>query len=221
MQPDVYISFSADTDELQGALDKARAQVRAFHTDLDNAARQMRQTGAAADADRSQKIASLAASLHPAAPPPSDKDDAEVAEASYTAEVDVAKRAAEQEIDSLNNLVKAPKISWEEWDKESVAALEKEKAALEAANKQAQNSDAITAAEKIRLANDTYNEIAAINRKEADDAAKAAQETQQAWDNFFKPFNSAFDQLITSVVSGHETIRQDLKKTLDSMLGTY
>ena len=130
----------------------------------------------------------------------SDKEASQEAIESYNEQVDAARDAAKETLDSLNNEVRTHKISWDEWAKDLVAALETEKAAIQAAADTAVKSAEITGIEKQRIARETANEIAHLAREEADDQAKAAEETMKAWNNFFTPFNSAIDKNINSLI---------------------
>lgn len=145
-------------------------------------------------------------------------DDADAAREAFQNQVDEARRAAQATIDLLNEEVKAHKISWDTWAADSRAALQEEAAAITAAGVAAVNSDALTADQKLKIARETADKIAEIDKEEAADATKAAEETQRAWDSFFKPFNSAIESQISAVVSGHETMREAVTKTFDSML---
>jgi hypothetical protein len=148
----------------------------------------------------------------------SGAEDADGAREAFQNQVDEARRAAQATIDSLNDEVRQHKISWDIWAADSRAALREEAEAITAAGVAAVNNDALTADQKLRIARETADKIAELDKEEAADATRAAEETQKAWENFFKPFNSALESQISAVISGHETMRQAVTKTLDSML---
>lgn len=147
-----------------------------------------------------------------------DHTDAEQARQAYQTEAEAAQLAAQKEIDALNNAVRQHKISWDEWARQSIAALEKEKAAIQAAANEALQSAHLTSIEKQRIMNEEARALSELAKKEADDAAKAAEETQRAWDGFFRPFNTSIERMVDGAVTGHETMARTFAKAIDSML---
>ena len=233
INPDAAVDNEHGYDPTSGAITGARQQINAFTAAIRAAAAALRSRPPSARSD-----AAMGGELYngpgPAKPQAhqlqeggragragkgkADHSDEQEAREAYQTEVDAARRAAQGQLDALDNLVKQHKISWDTWAADSIADLEKEKAAIQAAAAEAKNSDALTAAEKIRIANEAADAIAAINKREADDAAKAAEETAKAWDNFFKPFNQAIERQVQEVASGHETMRQAFAKLINSMV---
>jgi hypothetical protein len=112
----------------------------------------------------------------------------------------------------------AVQLSWDEWAKDSVAALQKEAAAVKAAADQALASTSLTSEQKKAIMNREADELAVIAKKERDDQAKAAEESAKAWEQFFKPIDSALDGFINDIISKHETMRAALAKTFDSLI---
>jgi hypothetical protein len=63
MAGDVYVSFGADTGELEGAFQLAKAQANSLQRELGALAREMVKTGQEADAALGQKLTSLGSQL--------------------------------------------------------------------------------------------------------------------------------------------------------------
>ena len=60
---DVYVTFGGDASDLEASLATAKASVNAYATELRNLAKEMQATGASADSELGQRMASVAAQL--------------------------------------------------------------------------------------------------------------------------------------------------------------
>ena len=113
------------------------------------------------------------------------------------------------------------KISWATWAADTKAALETEKSAIEAAANQALASAALTSQQKIQILQSEKDALAEIARQEADAQAKAAEESAKAWDQFFKPLNSAIESQIGPLLKGTESLRTAFAKMAELHAGRY
>lgn len=135
----------------------------------------------------------------------------------FSDEIDAAKRAATEAQDILNNEVKEHKISWSEWAKDSIDALEKEKAAVQAAGTAALASTALTSVQKQEIMRKEADVLAEIAKKERDDQAKAVEEIQKSWEALGKTIEGAINSQLKSVSTGTESWKTGMVKALEEV----
>ncbi len=135
----------------------------------------------------------------------------------FTDEIDAARRAATQIEDTLNNELRLHQITWSQWAAQSVAALDKEKAAVELAAAQAVASTALSSEQKLGIARREADALAEIAKKEADDQAKATEEITKSWESLGSTIEGAFNSQLKGLLSGTESFSTAMKKTAEDL----
>ena len=146
-----------------------------------------------------------------------DHSEEQGAEDQWHTALDAAREYDQQTQTILDNELKRHQITEDEWLKQTTAALEGEKAAIQSAAQAALSSAALSSGQKLEIARQELRALAAIAEDELKSQEKAADDAAKAWQNFFKPLNSAVESQIGALISSHETVAAALKKTLDSM----
>ncbi|WP_210208987.1 hypothetical protein [Roseiarcus fermentans] len=148
----------------------------------------------------------------------SGKSDAgEQARQAFADELDAARQAAKDRRDILDDELRLHKISMDEWARQTVAALETEKAAIQKAAAELEASTALTSTEKLALLRRERDEVADIARQERDAQTKAAEASAQAWQKAIDSVVGVFNTAIKDMAAGHETLRQAAAKAFDGI----
>jgi hypothetical protein len=144
-------------------------------------------------------------------------DSGEQAEDQWRRAVEAA-RAGEQQIQAiLDTGLKTKQLTESQWLEATIAELEGEKAAIQQAAQQALASAALTSAQRLDIMQEEQRKLDEIAEAEAKAQEKAAADAAKAWDDFFKPLNSAVESQIGGLISGSEKWGAAVKKTLDQL----
>ena len=145
-------------------------------------------------------------------------DAAQLARATYQAEIQAARDAAQETETLLNRRLEFHAITMKEWLAQSTEALDREQDAIQDAADKAMASSALTAAQRIQIANEEDRQIAEIAKKMAADQDKAAKDVLKSWDQAFNQINGAFDAQVNGLLRGTESFGQAFKNVLASLI---
>ncbi|RBP03801.1 hypothetical protein DFR50_14249 [Roseiarcus fermentans] len=144
-------------------------------------------------------------------------DSAAVAREQLQDELSDVKDAAKQKLDAYNDDLSHHRTSVAAWLKDSETVLNQEAADVKKLYDEEASLAGQTAAEVARIKRQERQALRQINDQIAADERKAADEAQKSWESSLSTITGAFNSALKGMISGHETFRQAMMKSLEGL----
>ena len=137
--------------------------------------------------------------------------------ATSQAEIDAARETATATRTQLDEKLKLHQINDAQWLAGTKSALDQERTAVEDAYAKELAAAQANSTKKIEIETEEKKEIAALEQQSAQASAKAAEQTESQYESMIGGILSSFTSAMKGMISGHETFRQAMMKSLESL----